>query len=595
MGAMFSALNNIVLSPLWLLGMLAVIIPLAIHFFSKSKAPLISFAQYALIPAKQSSVPNALRLSQWLLLLLRMMIIVLLSLALAQCMKQPTDNSQTRYFLVSQDWLHHTNEYEKQSLLETYNQAQDATSSRLIVLGTNASKYLNNSLSHSPGKNPSKNINANLSNEQPEALSEYAINDSNKLTLNTLAQITAANEKTGLNAQTNTVHPLPQTTIWQQVADFIATHPTVSPSQVQIFTSNGFSQFNNDKINLPETLNWHISSAESSSLMGEKSKILMLTSAKNHAQTQYLTAAFDALDRELNRELSVDHLPASSPMSLEQLKRYDWVFYLADTGLNTQQAQTPAPVSEQAAEKTSSQAAEQAAAQASAQKGILNQYVQQGGNLFVTANQQVGSTGKHSVFITQSGLRNNEITIRKIGPLAKVAEKITVSKDEAPTSTHYQVIWQTSDQQPLLTRTIATPTEATANYVAEHRRITGQILKFYSRFEPSWTNWVSQLDFPYTLDALMNESRYQQTYQARATVHAAQIARAAPTKSAKANSNNQAQQRGENEPVQSLVPSLNPQRDDQTHYWLLTLLVCAFCLERMASEYSARTKGAGAS
>ena len=564
MGAMFSALNNIVLSPLWLLGMLAVIIPLAIHFFSKSKAPLISFAQYALIPAKQSSVPNALRLSQWLLLLLRMMIIVLLSLALAQCMKQPTDNSQTRYFLVSQDWLHHASENEKQSLLETFNQAQDATSSRLVILGANASN----------------NLNAKLSNEQPAALSEYAINGNNKLTLDTLAQITAANEKTGLNAQINTARPLPQTTIWQQVADFIATHPTVSPSQIQIFTSNGFSQFNNDKINLPETLTWHISGAESSSLMGEKSKILMLTSAKNHVQTQYLTAAFNALNRETNRELSVDHLPASSPMSLEQLELYDWVFYLADTGLNTQQAQTLAPASEQAA------------IQASAQKRILNQYVQQGGNLFITANQQVVSTGKHSVFITQSGLRNNEISIRKIGALAKVTEKITSSKDEAPTSTRYQVIWQTSDQQPLLTRT--TPTEATETHVAEHKRNTGQILKFYSRFEPSWTNWVSQLDFPYTLDALMNESRYQQTYQARATVHAAQIARGAPTKSAKANSNNQAQQQGENEPVRSLVSSLNPQRDDQTHYWLLTLLVCAFCLERIASEYSARTKGAGA-
>ena len=568
MGAMFSALNNIVLSPLWLLGMLAVIIPLAIHFFSKSKAPLISFAQYALIPAKQSSVPNALRLSQWLLLLLRMMIIVLLSLALAQCMKQPTDNSQTRYFLVSQDWLHHASENEKQSLLETFNQAQDATSSRLVILGANASN----------------NLNAKLSNEQPAALSEYAINGNNELTLDRLAQITAANEKTGLNAQINTARPLPQTTIWQQVADFIATHPTVSPSQIQIFTSNGFSQFNNDKINLPETLTWHISGAESSSLMGEKSKILMLTSAKNHVQTQYLTAAFNALNRETNRELSVDHLPASSPMSLEQLELYDWVFYLADEKLSTQQAQTLAPLSEQAAEQVS--------AQVSDHKRILNQYVQQGGNLFITANQQVVSTGKHSVFITQSGLRNNEISIRKIGALAKVTEKITSSKDEAPTSTRYQVIWQTSDQQPLLTRT--TPTEATETHVAEHKRNTGQILKFYSRFEPSWTNWVSQLDFPYTLDALMNESRYQQTYQARATVHAAQIARGAPTKSAKANSNNQAQQQGENEPVRSLVSSLNPQRDDQTHYWLLTLLVCAFCLERIASEYSARTKGAGA-
>ncbi|QHJ13185.1 hypothetical protein FX988_03444 [Paraglaciecola mesophila] len=555
MGAMFNALNNIVLSPLWLLGMLAVIIPLAIHFFSKSKAPLISFAQYALIPAKRSRVPNALRLSQWLLLLLRMMIIVLLSLALAQCMRQPTENSETRYFLVSQDWLLHASENDKQSFLETYNQTQDATSSRLVILGANASN----------------NLNANLSNEQPEALSEYAINGSNKLTLETLTQITAANENAELNAQNNAEPSLPQTTIWQQVADFIATHPALSPSQVQIFTTNGFSQFNNDKVNLPETLSWHIISAENLTLTEEKSKILVLTSSKSHVQTQNLTAAFDALNREANRELSVAHLPASTPISLEQLKPYDWVFYLADAEFNLEQVQ------------------------ASAQKKILNLYVQQGGNLFITANNQVVSTGKHSVFIKQSGLRYNEITIRKVGAVALGAKDITASEDESPTSSNSQVIWQTSDQQPLLTRIIANTTETTATNHAGNGHHRGQVLAFNSRFEPSWTNWVTQLDFPYTLDALMNESRYQQTYEAQVTLHAAQIAREEATKSAKANSNNQAQQQDENEPVQSLVTPINSQRDHQTHYWLLTLLVCAFCLERIASEYAVKTKGAGTS
>jgi hypothetical protein len=557
MGAIFSALSNLVLSPLWLLGMLAVVIPLAIHFFSKSKAPLISFAQYALIPAKQSSVPNALRLSQWLLLLLRIMIIVLLSMALAQCMKQPTDNSETRYFLVSQDWLHHASENEKQSLLEAYNQAQDGASSRLVVLG------------------------ANLSNKQPDTLGEYMDNGSDKLTLDTLAQITAANGKTELNAQTTTPRPLPQPTIWQQVADFIATHPALSPNQVQIFTTNGLSQFNNDKIDLPETLNWHISSAEELSPTGEKSKILVLTSSKNYIQTQYLTAAFDALNREVNREISVVQVSTSSPISLEQIKPFDWVFYLADAELNTQQTKIPAQISEQTS------------AQASAQKIVLNQYVQQGGNLFVTA-QQVVSTGKHPVFIKQSGLRYNEISIGKIGALAKVAEEVISSDDEAPTSTNYKVIWQTKDQQPLLTRIIATTTEAPAANVAEHRHNTGQVLKFYSRFEPSWTNWVSQLDFPYTLDALMNESLYHHKYEAKATVHAAQISRGDQRKQAKANSINQARQQDENESLQSLVASINHQRDHQTHYWLLTLLVCAFCLERIASEYFVKTKDAGA-
>ena len=41
MGAMFSALNNIVLSPLWLLGMLAVIIPVSYTHLTLPTTPYV--------------------------------------------------------------------------------------------------------------------------------------------------------------------------------------------------------------------------------------------------------------------------------------------------------------------------------------------------------------------------------------------------------------------------------------------------------------------------------------------------------------------------------------------------------------------------
>ena len=146
MTGMFGALSNMLLSPLWLLGTLAVAIPIGIHFFSKSKAPLISFAQYALIPVRQSTVPNALRLSQWLLLLLRILILLLLSLLLAQCIKQTADDSETHYFLVSQDWLQSAQNNDKRTLLDAFNQAQSDTSSRLILLSQRQDEALDDKI-----------------------------------------------------------------------------------------------------------------------------------------------------------------------------------------------------------------------------------------------------------------------------------------------------------------------------------------------------------------------------------------------------------------------------------------------------------------
>ena len=227
MTGIVSALSNMLLSPLWLLGMLAVAIPIGIHFFSKSKAPLISFAQYALIPVRQSTVPNAVRLSQWLLLLLRILILVLLSLLLAQCIKQTADDSETHYFLVSQDWLLSAQDNDKQILLNAFNQARSNTSSRLIL----------------------------SSQRQNQALDDQTL-----LTAGLLDKLVSTNGN-GTQKDTEAKAPL---SIWQKVADFMFLHPSITPNNVHVFTTDRLSQFNGDKPAMYDTVNWHIAQIKNS-------------------------------------------------------------------------------------------------------------------------------------------------------------------------------------------------------------------------------------------------------------------------------------------------------------------------------------------
>ncbi|ABG41997.1 conserved hypothetical membrane protein [Paraglaciecola sp. T6c] len=499
MEGIFSAVSNTLLFPLWLLGMLTVAIPIGIHFFSKSKAPLISFAQYALIPVRQSIVPNALRLSQWLLLLLRMAILVLLSLLLAQCIKQTEDDSETHYFLVSQDWLQSAQDSDKQTLLNAFNQAQSNTSSRLIL----------------------------LSQRQNEASNDKAL-----LTAGLLDKLVSANGS-GTKKDSEAKAPL---SIWQKVADFMFLHPSITPTNVHVFTTDRLSQFNGDKPAMYDSVDWHIVQIKNSEITPLKSSVLLLSSAKNQIQTQYLRAAFDALNTEKNREIAVDTSLTTSTIKAAQLKQYAWIFYLGDTAPSAKLAKA------------------------------MEQYVQEGGQLFITATKQIVSRGRY--FLPNSESHN--VFIKKVGQPAFLASKRNNGE--------IKVVWQTADKQPLLSRA-----EPQQKDTLNNEDKGGQILTFYSRFEPNWTNWVTQADFPYTLDNVLNQALYQQQYITQGTVVKAQIASQDASSTASQHLSGQ-----------QLTSPLNPQRDQHIYYWLLSLFVCAFCLERVLSEYRGKSLPIGA-
>ena len=247
------------------------------------------------------------------------------------------------------------------------------------------------------------------------------------------------------------------------------------------------------------------------------------------------------MNTEKNREIAVDTSLTTSAIKVAQLEPYTWIFYLGDTAPSADLAKA------------------------------MERYVQAGGQLFVTATEQSVSNGRYLLPRSEG----DNVFVSKIGQPAFLASKMNNSETK--------IVWQTADKRPFLTRA-----ETRQRDTLNNEDKAGQILTFYSRFEPSWTNWVTQPDFPYTLDNLLNQVLYQQQYITQGKVIKTQIA--------SRDALNMPSQHifephlsGQHLSSQPLASPLNPQRDQQIHYWLLSFLICAFCFERVLSEYRGKS------
>nr|WP_277344145.1 BatA domain-containing protein [Paraglaciecola sp. 20A4] len=540
-------MTNSWLSPWWLLAIFAFVIPLTIHFFSKSKAPLISFAQFTLIPIKQSTIPNAMRLSEWLLLALRILILLLLSLLLAQCIKPTDDDSKVEYFIVSNDWLAAANQQQKETFIEEFNQLSKASKKRLILLNGSESSFdpdMTASNDYQPGTG-------------------YKSNHQGPITLATLDIDDISRERI-LSGDL-------QLTIWQQVANFSATHPHVLPANIQVFATNHLAQFNNERVAVPANINWHI--LKTTDVPNNKliSKILLLSSDKKQPQIDYLRAAFNAIITRSEREIQFDVALPTAFSGWTELAQYDWIFYLGDL--------TPTPDS----------------------LDKLNHYVLNGGQLFLSA-LNVHKRGNWLVNTPHTSVSDSIIDAGSDASTPDTTSPIRLSQiGESPTvlafllnvnpDSEQETLWQTPDQQNVLTRTtFNTPNK------------NGQIMTFYSRFEANWTDWVTHLDFPFALDNVLNERLYRESYLNNAHITEAQIISDIAPNHAKLSDMNSADRSQikhtggtKNKPLEQRFnqAQFNRRSEDNTQFWLLTLLIAAFCTERVWSEYKPKASALG--
>lgn len=102
-------------SALW--ALLALSVPLILHFFSKQKATLIKFANITLISELKVKSSHKLRITDVWLLLLRLLLLLVSVFLLAKVSLAPSVLEHDEIYLISPDWLYHSNQDERAQLV----------------------------------------------------------------------------------------------------------------------------------------------------------------------------------------------------------------------------------------------------------------------------------------------------------------------------------------------------------------------------------------------------------------------------------------------------------------------------------------------
>lgn len=98
-------------------ALFALLVPLILHLLSKRRAKLIKFANVALITMLALKNSQQIRLSQFWLLLLRMLLLIVSILLLAKVSVNEALINHEEVYLLSADWLNHSDKNERQQLI----------------------------------------------------------------------------------------------------------------------------------------------------------------------------------------------------------------------------------------------------------------------------------------------------------------------------------------------------------------------------------------------------------------------------------------------------------------------------------------------
>jgi hypothetical protein len=259
---------------------LSLLIPLGIHLLSKARPRVIAFAHIAFIQIKTSPVLRQLRLTQLILLGLRMFMLFIATLILAQLYWQHESNStkQPSHVLLTEDWLNHATDAEKQTLMD---QAHDAN---LVLLGI-------------------KNRNINSTE-----LAQWSTNTQQTPILN----------------------------IWSKVANYIT--QLSANEMVTVFTTNRLKQFIGAKTALPERVEWQIKTIPIANVTQQYSaNIKVIYDASSEPLLAYVRAALEAINTHNNLNTKAIYtIKKATDEDSKHLLKYDKTIDLSQQNLTQQ-------------------------------------------------------------------------------------------------------------------------------------------------------------------------------------------------------------------------------------------------------------------
>jgi hypothetical protein len=272
-------------SPIMLLALLSLFIPIVIHLFSKSRSRLISIGDIRFITVKKIKRVTEIHLIEPLLLALRMFLLLLISFLLAQFYL--TGGFQTtakRTTLVTQDWLNLATQSEKQALAEQFSNADN----HVLLLGTTG--------------------------ERASALS-----------IEMLQSVDNSVEEDVVFVN-----------VWQQVRQVLAL--LGSTDDVTVYTTDRLSQFVGQKPAGLSHVKWSIKSTPAAdvTLNEQTFEILVISDANRRDDSQYINAALTVLRERVLTGLKVTNLDTVDETQIKMDNTPDTIFYLSDKPLSAE-------------------------------------------------------------------------------------------------------------------------------------------------------------------------------------------------------------------------------------------------------------------
>ena len=524
----------VVQNPVALFTLLALLLPLLLHLISKAKPIQIKFANIKLIePLPPKSMRN-IRLTEFWLLLLRLLVLLLSILLLAQVMiKQPLIASEEVY-VVSHDWLDNSDEVERQQLLS---------------LSSNQVIYL---------------------------LAENTEPITARQVLNWPKMSDVDDEKTKVLSRGNILLYL----------EYFS-RSLAGKTRIKLFVTDRANEYYSgdsfQKLTISNAIDWQIKpiAVNHQALFNEAVKVVIVYDKDRESNLKYFQQAFKLIKERIAPKLELRYFLNEG---LENSSRYqqvlqtqpDWLFHLSSKDIDP---------------NTLVALAEGGSIFVDAKLAVANLMLAN----FITINNNVADLPTTESLFYQRALplevmsklrdenvsqtigQNKEVLWQYQGQNGAVLPMLTKSTVSEFNTTSKN----TTNEQA----------QKRAQTQARQEHHTRYIYQFYSRFSPSWSNLLVTKQFPVLLQNLLFEQWRKEQFVAQQTLSQDQIIQLLESRQvANATTSN----RFANDSIElfNSAAAAIAQLQHSSDYWrevLVFLLVLLLALERIVSEMS-RTK-----
>jgi len=265
-------------SPLAMLGLLTLLIPLGIHLLSKARPRVVAFAHIAFIKVSTYPVLRQLRLTQLMLLGIRMLMLLVATLILAQLYWQNVNLQVNSHILLTEDWLNHTTDTEKKTLID------QVRGSNLVLLSTQ-NRDLNK---------------AEVAQWSPDSWQTPALN------------------------------------IWNRVANYSTQLP--ADTLITVYTTNRLKQFIGSKTPIHKRVKWQVKAIPVESATQQFSaNIKVIYDDASEPLLVYLRAAFEVINAYESFSVKVNYVTNKKQKNnSKHLLTYDKIINLSEQGFSQQ-------------------------------------------------------------------------------------------------------------------------------------------------------------------------------------------------------------------------------------------------------------------